>query len=193
MIALVKGQIEEKREKYLVLMTSGGVGYKVNVRPALASGKTLGQTVQFFVHSHIREDAFDLYGFETRSELDLFELLLSVSGIGPKTAQAVLASGSTQEITMAIAQGETEFFTQTPGIGVKGSQRIIVELRGKMGALGDLDLTLDQAGENKQIVEALRGFGFKLAEAQAAIRSLPKGSPLTLAEKVKAALKSLSK
>ena len=101
MIALVKGMIAEKREKSLTVMTSGGVGYAVNVRPAVSLNKSLGQEITLFTYSYIREDAFDLYGFESRSELNIFELLLSVSGIGPKTAMNVLLSGSPEDTERA--------------------------------------------------------------------------------------------
>jgi len=193
MIALVKGMIAEKREKSLTVMTSGGVGYAVNVRPAVSLNKSLGQEITLFTYSYIREDAFDLYGFESRSELNIFELLLSVSGIGPKTAMNVLLSGSPEDIVSAISKGDTAFFTATPGIGTKGAQRIIVDLQSKVGAMGELDLSAEQSSENKQVIEALRGFGFREYEAREALKSLPKGTKLSLEQKVKLALKSLSR
>ncbi len=193
MIALVKGIIEEKQEKALVVFTSGGVGYKIGVSPDLISKTKVGQAVKLFIHSHVKEDAFDLYGFEDKNELNLFELLISVSGVGPKTALAVMSSGSVDEITAAITKGDTGFFTDTPGIGTKGAQRIIVDLRSRVGALGDLDLTAEAQSENKQIIEALRGFGFKESESRQVIKTLPKDKTLTIEQKIKLVLKGLSR
>lgn len=193
MIALISGVVEEKKEKYLLIMTSGGIGYKVGVMPDTVSKVSVDQNIKLHIYSHIREDAFDLYGFENKAELGLFELLLSVSGIGPKTALTVMSSGSVADISVAISKGDTDFFTQTSGIGTKGAQRIIVDLRNKVGAIGDLDLSSDKVTENKQISEALKSFGFKDSEAQAAVKSLPKDKDLTLEQKIKLALKSLSR
>lgn len=193
MIALIQGLVEEKKEKYLVIMTSGGVGYRVGVSPDTVSKVSIGQNIKLHIYSHIREDAFDLYGFENKAELGLFELLISVSGIGPKTALTVMSSGSVSDIATAISKGDTDFFTTTPGIGTKGAQRIIIDLRNKVGSVGDLDLSADRAGENKQISEALKGFGFKESEAREAIKALPKDGNLTLEQKIKLALKSLSR
>lgn len=193
MIALVSGTVEEKREKHLVIMTAGGIGYKIGVTSSTLSKSTIGQKVKLFIFSYIREDAFDLYGFENKSEMAMFELLISVSGVGPKTALNVMSSGSVEEISTAIAQSDTGFFTSTPGIGTKGAQRIIVDLRNKVGAIGDLDLSLDKVSDNKQITEALRGFGFREGEAREALKSLPKDKSLTLEQKIKLVLKSLSR
>lgn len=192
MIALMSGVVEEKKEKYLVIMTSGGVGYKVGVTPDTVSKVSVGKNIKLHIYSHIREDAFDLYGFENKAELGLFEFLISVSGIGPKTALTVMSSGSVSDIATAISKGDTDFFTATPGIGTRGAQRIIIDLRNKVGSVGDLDLSSDRAIENKQIAEALKGFGFKESEAREAIKGLPKGENLTLEQKIKLALKSLS-
>lgn len=193
MIALILGAVEEKKEKHLVIMTSAGVGYKVGVLYDTVSKVTVGQNIKLHTYSHIREDAFELYGFENKAELGLFELLISVSGIGPRTAVNIMSSGSVADITTAISKGDDGFFTQTPGIGTKGAQRIIVDLRNRVGAVGDLDLSLENSLENKQISEALKGFGFKESETREAVKSLPKNSDLTLEQKIKLALKSLSR
>lgn len=193
MIALIKGTVEEKKSKYLVVMTASGVGYRVGVKPYLWSKMKVKEEIQLHIHSHIKEDAFDLYGFENPEELELFELLISVSGIGPKTALVVSSSGAVSEILGAITKGDVSFFTQTPGIGTKGGQRIIVELRSKVGSIGEFDLTGEPEAENKEITEALKGFGFKEKEARAALKGLPKDRVLTIEEKIKWALKSLSR
>jgi len=193
MIALIKGTVEEKKSKFLVVMTASGVGYRLGVKPDFWSKTKLGEAVRLRVYSHIKEDAFDLYGFEKSEELNLFELLLSVSGIGPKTALTVISSGPVEEILQAIIKGDVSFFTQTPGIGTKGGQRIIVELRSKVGSVGELDLTGEIDSENKEIVEALKGFGFRESESRQAIKTLPKDKTLTIEQKIKFVLRGLSR
>ena len=193
MIALIKGTVEEKKSKYLVIMTVSGVGYRIGVKPYLWSKVKIKEEIQLHIYSHIKEDAFDLYGFEKSEELELFELLLSVSGVGPKTALTAISSGSIEEILQAITKGDVAFFTQTPGIGTKGAQRIIVELRSKVGSVGEFDLSDEGDLENKEIVEALKGFGFKEKEARSALKGLPKDGGLTIEGKIKWALKSLSR
>lgn len=192
MIAYLQGTTIEKQERWIILMTGGGVGYKVWLTPEGFAKIRLQEKAALFIHSHVKEDAFDLYGFETKGALKLFELLISVSGVGPKTALNVMSSGSIEEISTAIAQSDTDFFTSTPGIGTKGAQRIIIDLRNKVGAIGDLDLSADRNTENKQISEALKGFGFREFETREAIKGLPKDQKLTLEQKIKLALKSLS-
>lgn len=193
MIALIKGNVVDKAERYLTVLTPGGVGYKVGVKSETFAKVKVDQEIGLYIYSHIREDAFDLFGFENKEDLHLFEMLLSVSGVGPKTALLVISSGTAGAITDAISKGDTGFFTDVPGIGTKGAQRIIVDLRSKVGALGDFDLSEEESSEKKQIVEALRGFGFKEAEARQAVRFLPKDSSLTLEQKIRSALKSLSR
>lgn len=192
MIGSLDGKIGEKLGKYLIVEV-GGVGYRVGVLADTLGRVSVGESVRLYIHPHIREDAFDLYGFEKRDELYLFELLLSVSGIGPKTALAILSSGKVEDISAAITQGDFAFFTNTPGIGTKGAQRIVVDLRSKVGAIGELDLTLVEAGERKDIIEALKLFGFTEKECREALKNLPKDKNLGLEEKVKWALRSLGR
>lgn len=192
MIGWLNGQIVEKLGKYLIVDVNG-VGYRVGVLANTLSRALTGEKIKLYIHPYIKEDAFDLYGFANKNELYLFELLLSVSGIGPKTALAILSSGRVEEISAAITQGDFSYFTSTPGIGTKGAQRIIVDLRSKIGAVGELDLTLTEAGERKDIIEALRIFGFTEKECREALKSLPKDKTLSLEEKVKWALKSLGR
>lgn len=192
MIGWLNGRVAEKVGRYLIVDVNG-VGYRVGVLAGTLSNAVLEGKIKLYIHPHIKEDAFDLYGFESRSELYLFELLLSVSGVGPKTALSILSSGKIDEISAAITQGDFAFFTGTPGVGTKGAQRIIVDLRSKIGALGDLDLSLAEAGERKDIIEALRIFGFTEKECREALKNLPKDKNLNLEEKVKLALKSLGR
>lgn len=164
------------------------VGYAVYVPQRILTSLTQGQRVSLRIHSHIREDAFMLFGFSTEDELTLFELLLGVSGIGPKTALAVLDRGSSA-IKRAIISSDVEFFTEVPRLGKKNAQKIIIDLKSKLGSSSELDLSGEDSADTKQIIAALVSMGFDSKEAKEAVKKIP--STGTLEEKVKQALKTL--
>ncbi len=164
------------------------VGYAVYVPQRILTTITMGQRVSLLIHSHIREDAFMLFGFSTEDDLSLFELLLGVSGIGPKTALAVLDRGSAA-IKRAIVASDVEFFTEVPRLGKKNAQKIIIELKSKLGSSSDLDLSDEEGTDTKQIIAALVSMGFDSKEAKEALKKVP--STGSLEEKVKLALKTL--
>lgn len=190
MISYLEGTIKFKGINYLILLT-GGVGYKVYVSPELINSSAMGQNSSLFIYNHIKEDAFDLYGFTTPAELALFELLIGVSGIGPKTASGVFSNGKVERIKEAIVKGDVEFFTGIPRLGRKNAQKIIIELRPKLGNLTSLDLTGD-TGETKEIIDALKSFGFTLYEAREALKSMSDFEGNT-SDKIRKALKFLGK
>ena len=134
------------------------------------------------------DDALDLYGFPTEEELFLFKLLLSVSGIGPRTALAVIDRG-VSEVRRAVTTSDVDFFTTIPRLGKKNAQKIIIELKSKLGSTKELDLTGDSEGETKQLLEALIGMGFARSEVMEVVRKLD--SNKTLEEKIRQALKHL--
>lgn len=164
------------------------IGYAVYVPQKILTTTSTGQRISLFIHSHIREDAFMLFGFSTGDELSLFELLLGVSGIGPKTALAILDRGSSA-IKRAIIASDVEFFTEVPRLGKKNAQKIIIELKSKLGSSSDLDLSDEGSVDTKQIIAALVSMGFDSKEAKEAVKKVP--STGSLEEKVKQALKTL--
>jgi Holliday junction DNA helicase RuvA len=172
-------------------MTSGGVGYKVYVPSDLISHFFLNSPISLFTHTHVKEDALDLYGFQTNEELALFELFLGVSGIGPKTALNIFSNGKLSKIKEAIVKGDVDFFTTVPRLGRKNAQKIIIELRPKLGSLGELDLAAE-SGETKEIIDALKAFGFSGSEAKEALKFIQDVEGDT-SVKIKAALKYLGK
>lgn len=201
MISYLSGTIHSKGINYLIVMTSGGVGYKVYV-PAdiLASTPPLPRRIRqlaekagisLFTYTHVKEDALDLYGFPSQEDLAMFELFLGVSGIGPKTALNIFSNGKLGKIKEAIVKGDVDFFTTVPRLGRKNAQKIIIELRPKLGSLSELDLTAE-GGETKEIIEALKSFGFNLSEAKEAFKSI-KDIEGDTSVKIKAALKYLGK
>lgn len=191
MIAYLSGTIFTKGINYLILMTSGGVGYKVFIPADLINSSIIDKPLSLYTHTHVKEDALDLYGFPTQEEISMFELLLGVSGIGPKTALNIFSNGKLPKIKEAIVKGDVDFFTTVPRLGRKNAQKIIIELRSKLGSIADLDLTAE-GGETKEIVDALKTFGFSTSEAKEALKGI-KDSEGSTSDKIKLALKYLGK
>lgn len=191
MIGFLKGTIE-LLDRPFVLLDVNGVGYRVLVSGNVLSKLTKGDKVKIFTYTYVREDALDLFGFAEIEDLKLFENLISVSGIGPKTALNIFSFGSRAEIIEAIVKSDTSFFTSVPRLGTKNAQRIIVDLKNKMGAGSDIDLSGKDLLENAEVVDALKNFGFTVGEAQKVVREI-KTAGLTLDEKIKLALKNLGR
>lgn len=190
MISYLDGTVKHKGMGYLILLT-GGVGYKVNAPSDVLANATINSPLSLFIHTHVKEDALDLYGFPGPDELALFELFLGVSGIGPKTALAVFSNGKVPKIKEAIVKGDVAFFTSVPRLGTKNAQKIIIELRSKLGNLGLLDLTAE-SGETKEIIDALKSFGFSTNESKEALKALQDFEGNT-SDKIRMALKYLGK
>lgn len=191
MISYLTGTIFTKGLNYLILMTSGGVGYKIVVPADIFVNTGINTPTSLYIHTHVKEDALDLYGFNNPDDLALFELLLGVSGIGPKTAIGVFGNGKNTKIKEAIVKGDVDFFTTVPRLGRKNAQKIIIDLRPKLGKLGDIDLTSENP-ENKEIIGALKTFGFNPAEANEALKSI-KDIEADTSTKIRMALKYFGK
>ncbi len=189
MITSLKGEIAHVGENFLEI-SLGNVAYKVFCSPQTLEAYSLGQEAEIFTHLHVREDLLDLYGFSNRSERDFFEVLIAISGIGPKTAMGVLAAAPLDLLKKAIASGDTSILTRVSGIGQKTAQRIILELRGKLEAeVGVGDESILEGGD---VIEALVGLGYTRSQAQTALRKVPE-SMKGVENKVKEALKILGK
>lgn len=191
MISYLEGTVKLKGLNYLILLTHG-VGYKVFVPAAILSACPLNAPLNLYTHMNVKEDALDLYGFAGLQDLQLYELLIGVSGIGPKTALAVFSYAKPEKIKGAIIKGDFEFFTAVPRLGKKNAQKIIIELRSKLGSLEDVDISDEGMGEQKEIIDALQSFGFTTAEAKDALRGLP-DNVTDVSEKIRLALKYLGK
>ncbi len=191
MIGILKGKIEYREDPYLIIDVNG-VGYRVLVSSSVLSKiNGTGETIKLYTHTHVREDLLELYGFTEPQDLKLFKHLISVSGIGCKTALAIYSVGSRQEIIQAIVGNDVAFFTSVPRLGKKNAQKIIIELKNKLGGEGDLDLSQD-GSEAREVVAALKTFGFTPLEARSALKAL-NGAGETVGEKVRLALKYLGK
>ncbi|MCL5432515.1 MAG: Holliday junction branch migration protein RuvA [Patescibacteria group bacterium] len=191
MIGSIKGVVEFKDYPY-VFVDVNGVGYKVLLSNSLLSKLNIGEKVKFFTHSHIREDMFDLYGFLSIDELKLFERIIGVDGVGPKTAMSIFSIGGKDEIIQAIIKGDVTFFSGVPRLGRKSAQKIIIELKDRLGSKAELDLSAYDSKESKDIISVLKSFGFTSREAEEAIRAI-KDKDITIEEKIKLSLKYLAK
>lgn len=187
MIGFLKGKIEILQRPF-VLIDVNGVGYKVLVSESVYKKLTTNENIKIFTYTYVREDALDLFGFLELEDLTLFENLITVSGIGPKTALNIFSFGERKDIIEAIIKGDVSFFTSVPRLGTKNAQKIIIELKNKMGSDKQIDLSGKDFAENTEVIEALKGFGFTLAESQKALREI-KGENLSLDQKIKMALK----
>lgn len=171
MISYLKGKVLHKQESSIIILVAN-VGYKVFVSPTMIVDLVLGEEVELYTHQHVREDALDLFGFKDPQELGLFELLIAVSGIGPKTALNVLAVGSPAEIKNSISLGDSDFLTKVSGIGKKTAERVVLELRDKISVLRVNISCGDQSVDIKSTddIDALMALGYSLAEAREALR-----------------------
>jgi Holliday junction DNA helicase RuvA len=190
MIGALKGSVFSKSQHSIILFVNN-IGYIVHVPNKTLEESVLGSELFLYTHSHIREDLFDLFGFSTTKELVLFELLLTVSGVGPKTALTVIDRG-VHAITTAVQKADVDFFTTIPRLGKKNAQKIIIELKQKLGSLTELDLSEYATSETKEVIEALTSMGFPHQEALQAIKSIPSGID-TLEQKILHCLKKLGK
>ncbi|HAR54809.1 TPA: Holliday junction branch migration protein RuvA [Patescibacteria group bacterium] len=184
MIARVSGNIIHKGIDHLVV-EAGGLGYKIFVVSDVIAKTILDQPVKLFTQLIVREDSQSLYGFMTLSELELFNLLISVSGVGPKIGLAVLSAGKIEELRSAIGCGDSAIFMAVSGIGKKTAERIILELKSKVGEIG----VSEMQGSSQEIITALAGLGYNMYEIRTVIRKISAEAPLE--EKVKEALKLL--
>jgi Holliday junction DNA helicase RuvA len=186
MIALVAGEVSVRRPDHVVIETASGVGYRLAVSAeTLRQVPAAGDTVSLLTHLVVREDALALYGFATEEERDLFLLLIGVQGVGPKMAQAVLSGGTPRELVGSVASGDVKRLTAVPGIGKRTAERIIVELREKVGALEDVALddgsgaiTVRRADDPRSLArEGLVELGFSLEEAEALLAGATGDTP----------------
>ena len=165
-------------EENLAVIDCGGVGFACNTTSFTLSKLKVGQTRMLYTYCNIREDAFDIYGFATKEELSLFEKLLTVSGVGPKAALALLSALSPDKLTLAIMTGDEKMLTTAQGVGKKMAQRVILELQEKLGAdtaaadFGGGTVTAPAAGKTHEASAALAALGYSQSEIGMALRGI---------------------
>jgi len=191
-IARVSGVVATVARDHLVVQV-GGVGLRVYVPlSVLEQVDGVGRPVDLLTHLHVRENELTLYGFLTEDSLNLFELLLGVSGVGPKVALATLGAISPEALRQAVLREEPGILARVPGVGPKTARAIIFHLKDKLSLAegGGVPLLTD---EDADVIAALTALGFSLVEAQAALQSLPRGEELTVEERVRRALAYLGR
>ncbi len=188
MIASLHGTLESLGSDWAIINV-GGIGFQVYMPTSTLSAiGIIGKEVQLYTHLHLREDNATLYGFASSEELWLFQTLIGVSGLGPKLALAMLSAMRVEQLTMAIATGSTDLLTVIPGIGKKVANRLILELKEKIGAGWITTPAAQLAQENTDVLAALTSLGYSVAEATKAVASLPLSSDLSLEDRIKLAL-----
>jgi Holliday junction DNA helicase RuvA len=192
MISFLSGKILAKGNNFIILRV-GDVGYKIFINAVFLADIKISAEAEIYTHQYVREEALDLYGFKSMEELEMFELLLSISGIGPKSALGVLAIGSVEDIKESISRGDPHLLTKVSGIGRKTAERVVLELREKVG---HLSLSPKSAGgvslASGDEIDALMALGYSMQQARDALSLVDKNTKDS-GERIKAALKRLGK
>ncbi|MBQ7417368.1 MAG: Holliday junction branch migration protein RuvA [Acidaminococcaceae bacterium] len=167
MIGSIKGTVAYQAAEYCLVETAGGVGYRIFMPISQLRTLSVGQSVRVLTYTAVREDAIQLYGFMTQQYYDLFTLLLSVSGVGPKGALGILGAAKPEDFYLAVQSRDLKMLTKLPGIGKKTAERMVLELKDKIG-------TLESAENDREFAEAVNGNSDSAAvnEAMAALSAL---------------------
>ncbi len=189
MIDLLSGQVANRTKNSVVLMV-GGVGFRVNVPTSAFETITEdGQTVLLYTHLIVREDALTLFGFTNEEDKSLFETLITVSGVGPKLALAILSTLSAGQLRSAVGKDEPGVLQRVPGIGKKTAEKIVFELKNKIGGDGLSPITVI-SDLDRDVIAALTSLGYSLAEAQVRLAAIPRGTPEDLNTRIALALQA---
>ncbi len=190
MLAYIHGTVIFLDAHSLIVRT-GDLGYRIFVPEDTRAKSMLGAEVSFFLHQHIRENAEELYGFSLQEEYELFHHLISVSGVGPKSALSVLKIASVVDIVSAIGRGDAGLLKKVSGIGTKTAERIVLELKQIFHEYaGPQAFQVEQTGMNDDLTDALIRLGYSRTQAQEAVRSIPVAIQV-MEERLKYALRSI--
>lgn len=188
MIAYIEdGIIIHKTEKFLIIKKKG-IGYKVHTMASIINTYELEDEVSLWIYTAVRENAIDLYGFLTIEEMSFFELLLEVSGIGPRSALSILGIAPIETLKKAIATGDVSYLNKVSGIGKKTAEKIVIELRDKLISHKDDSTSLRDEGD---VVEALKALGYSQSEARETLKKIPNEIEKTN-DRIKEALRLLN-
>lgn len=192
MIAHLRGKVEEKFGDNGIIIDVNGVGYEILVPIPDFEAVSLNEERKFYTYHSVKENSEDLFGFSSLAAKKLFELLISVQGVGPKAGIAILSLADTEEVRNAIANGDVAFVTKASGVGKKSAERVIVDLKDKVGIPSRYGATevkygLKASNEPDEALDALIALGFPLKEATAALEKVP--TELPVEERVRQALK----
>ncbi|MDI6695607.1 MAG: Holliday junction branch migration protein RuvA [Anaerolineales bacterium] len=191
MLSIVNGRVLEIYPDSLVVGL-GGIGLQVFVPAPLRDRLHPGDEIFLHTYLAVRQDALNLYGFETRDERELFVLLLQVDGIGPRSALAVLSTLTPDAIRRAIFHEQPEVFTRVPGVGKKTAQKILLQLQDRIPVISGLEPSTAFGDEDAEVIAALTALGYSVVEAQAALQSIPRDTPPDIETRLRAALQYFS-
>jgi Holliday junction DNA helicase RuvA len=189
MIASIQGEVIHSHQDSIVIAV-GGIGIQVYVPQAVVDSSSRGQIISLYTHLVVREDSLTLFGFENETAREYFQLLIGVSGVGPRSALSILSKMPVESIRQAVLSDQSDVFSRVPGIGKKTAQKIILHLDGKVGKAEVFELSPGAALET-DLLEALTGLGYSVVEAQSAIQALPKDAPTDFEERLMAVLQYL--
>jgi Holliday junction DNA helicase RuvA len=190
MISVIQGEIITIRTDSLVVMV-GGIGFSIHVPAQLRQESHLGDKIGLFTCLVVREDSLTLYGFSSEEEQIFFDLLLGASGIGPRTALAILSVLNVETIRRAVLSEQPEVLARVPGVGKKTAIKLMLHLQGKVGGRGALE-GAPLSDVDGEVMDALTSLGYSIVEAQTAIQSIPKNTPMDVEERLRAALQYFS-
>ena len=192
MIASIQGTVQQKRKDALVVSVQG-VGFLVYVSPEVISSSDIGKEIFLFTAFIFRQDYMALFGFRNEEELSYFDLLIGANGVGPKLALTILSTVNPDMIRRAVVGDDADLLSRVPGVGKKTAQKIILHLQGKVSdESGILSAKVAANAVDFEVVEALTALGYSLIQAQTAVQSIPKDTPDTVEDKIRAALRSFS-
>jgi len=188
MISYLIGKVIDKQKNHIVLMTPGGVGYEVNMTPTRILEYKAGEQAELFTYMKVSDSALDLFGFKTAEDREFFSLLLSVKGVGPKTALHILSLGSVENIESAIGRGDVTYLTAVQGLGKKTAERVVVELKSKMKGSRSKGYTSAESTVMGEVIDGLVAMGYSRDEAKLVVMNLD-ATGMTTEKLLKEALK----
>jgi Holliday junction DNA helicase RuvA len=191
MIAYVNGKVL-RIERDSVILEVNGIGYQVFVPQPFLDQVRNGDRASLYTYMVVRQDALSLYGFETLEGREFFELLLSVNGIGPRLALAILSVLNPDTIRRSVFNEQPEIFSRVPGVGKKTAQKILFHLQDKIKAVEGLEPVAAYSEMDGEVLNALTALGYSVVEAQAALQSIPREAPQEIEERLRLALQYFS-
>lgn len=193
MIGYIKGTVISSNEKELIILTQGGVGYSILTTTAIAGSSAQGDEVELFIETSVREDAIVLFGFQSPEEKELFNLLREVNKIGPKTSLAIISSNNVEEISNAIATGNSSFFKKVSGVGAKTAERIIIDLKDKVTKMtGTSVASSPQDRQTMNAQEGLIALGYNPIQVRNALLKVKDRENLRAEQIVREALRIIN-
>lgn len=192
MISYLKGKIKNKGTGFIIAEVNN-IGYQIFIASLFYADIAIGQEIEFYTHQYVREDSLSLYGFKNLEELELFELLLGISGIGPKSALGVMSIATVADVKESISRGDSALLTKVSGIGRKTAERVVLELREKISKLsGEVDRSNKGSLGSSDEIDALMALGYSLSQAREALNAVDP-EITDSGERIRQALKKIGK